>query len=133
MTRATVVPQTGHFPTMARRPFFQVTSFPSLMSRLARHLTQYPCINFHPLLAETIFSTHTIAQPEHKLQAPSESQSGEDRLERMNSLLSVHGRLSSPLKRPLFVQEVCIVSSAVFADTPPKLFLSLFFLPSVTF
>jgi hypothetical protein len=36
------VPQTGHFPLMALRPFFMVSSTPSAISRLALHLTQYP-------------------------------------------------------------------------------------------
>jgi len=36
------VPQVGHFPLMALRPFFIVSSTPSAISRLALHLTQYP-------------------------------------------------------------------------------------------
>src|SRR5277367_2492057 len=41
------VPQTGHLPLMALRPFFIVSSTPSAISRLALHLTQYPsAINF---------------------------------------------------------------------------------------
>jgi hypothetical protein len=36
------VPQVGHLPLMALRPFFIVSSTPSEISRLALHLTQYP-------------------------------------------------------------------------------------------
>jgi hypothetical protein len=36
------VPQTGHLPLMALRPFFIVSSTPSAISRFALHLTQYP-------------------------------------------------------------------------------------------
>src|SRR5665213_518448 len=36
------VPQVGHLPLMARRPFFMVSSTPSAMGFLALHLTQYP-------------------------------------------------------------------------------------------
>ena len=36
------VPQVGHLPLMALRPFFMVSSMPSEMGFLALHLTQYP-------------------------------------------------------------------------------------------
>ena len=36
------VPQVGHLPLMALRPFFIVSSTPFAISRLALHLTQYP-------------------------------------------------------------------------------------------
>lgn len=36
------VPQVGHLPLMALRPFFIVSSTPSAISFLALHLTQYP-------------------------------------------------------------------------------------------
>jgi hypothetical protein len=36
------VPQVGHFPLMALRPFFMVSSTPLAISFLALHLTQYP-------------------------------------------------------------------------------------------
>ena len=36
------VPQVGHLPLMALRPFFMVSSTPSAISFLALHLTQYP-------------------------------------------------------------------------------------------
>jgi hypothetical protein len=36
------VPQVGHLPLMALRPFFMVSSTPSEMGFLALHLTQYP-------------------------------------------------------------------------------------------
>ena len=36
------VPQVGHLPLMALRPFFIVSSTPSAMGFLALHLTQYP-------------------------------------------------------------------------------------------
>src|SRR6266478_2870257 len=36
------VPQVGHLPLMALRPFLVVTSTPSIISFLALHLTQYP-------------------------------------------------------------------------------------------
>jgi hypothetical protein len=36
------VPQVGHLPLMALRPFFIVSSTPSNISFLALHLTQYP-------------------------------------------------------------------------------------------
>jgi hypothetical protein len=36
------VPQVGHLPLMALRPFFIVSSTPFEISRLALHLTQYP-------------------------------------------------------------------------------------------
>jgi hypothetical protein len=36
------VPQVGHLPFMALRPFFIVSSTPSTISFLALHLTQYP-------------------------------------------------------------------------------------------
>jgi hypothetical protein len=39
--RKIAVPQTGHTPFVAGRPFFIVTSCGSLISRLARHFTQY--------------------------------------------------------------------------------------------
>jgi hypothetical protein len=43
------VPQVGHFPLMALRPFFIVSSTPSAMGFLALHLTQYPSdIKFLP-------------------------------------------------------------------------------------
>ena len=43
------VPQVGHLPLMALRPFFMVSSTPSEISFLALHLTQYPsAINFLP-------------------------------------------------------------------------------------
>ena len=36
------VPQVGHLPLMALRPFFMVYSTASTISFLALHLTQYP-------------------------------------------------------------------------------------------
>jgi hypothetical protein len=36
------VPQVGHLPLMAFRPFFMVSSTPPTISFLALHLTQYP-------------------------------------------------------------------------------------------
>jgi hypothetical protein len=36
------VPHVGHFPLMALRPFFIVSSDASTISFLALHLTQYP-------------------------------------------------------------------------------------------
>jgi hypothetical protein len=36
------VPQVGHLPLIALRPFFIVSSTPSMISFLALHLTQYP-------------------------------------------------------------------------------------------
>ena len=36
------VPQVGHLPLMALRPFFVTTSTASIISFLALHLTQYP-------------------------------------------------------------------------------------------
>jgi hypothetical protein len=36
------VPQVGHLPLIALRPFFITSSTPSAISRLALHLTQYP-------------------------------------------------------------------------------------------
>jgi hypothetical protein len=36
------VPQVGHLPLMALRPFFMVSSTPFEISFLALHLTQYP-------------------------------------------------------------------------------------------
>src|SRR5260221_8322782 len=36
------VPQVGHLPLIALRPFFIVSSTPSTISFLALHLTQYP-------------------------------------------------------------------------------------------
>jgi hypothetical protein len=36
------VPQVGHFPFMALRPFFIVSSTAFIISFLALHLTQYP-------------------------------------------------------------------------------------------
>ena len=36
------VPQVGHLPLIALRPFFMVSSTPSAMGFLALHLTQYP-------------------------------------------------------------------------------------------
>jgi hypothetical protein len=36
------VPQVGHLPLMALRPFFMVSSTASEISFLALHLTQYP-------------------------------------------------------------------------------------------
>jgi hypothetical protein len=38
--RKSLVPQTGHFPSFALRPFFMVTSFMSSISRFSRHFTQ---------------------------------------------------------------------------------------------
>jgi len=44
------VPQVGHLPLMALRPFFIVSSTPSTISFLALHLTQYPSgIEISPL------------------------------------------------------------------------------------
>jgi hypothetical protein len=39
--RLSVVPQTGHLPCNAGRPFFIVTCLASAIDRLALHLTQY--------------------------------------------------------------------------------------------
>jgi hypothetical protein len=36
------VPQVGHLPLIARRPFFMVSSTPLTISFLDLHLTQYP-------------------------------------------------------------------------------------------
>ena len=36
------VPQVGHLPLMALRPFFMVSSTASMISFFALHLTQYP-------------------------------------------------------------------------------------------
>ena len=36
------VPQVGHLPLMALRPFFMTYSTASMISFLALHLTQYP-------------------------------------------------------------------------------------------
>src|SRR5579883_3068601 len=36
-----VVPQTGHFPWTAGLPFFMVTCLACVISRFARHFTQY--------------------------------------------------------------------------------------------
>src|SRR5271170_5094251 len=36
------VPQVGHLPLMALRPFFMVSSTPSAIGLLVLHLTQYP-------------------------------------------------------------------------------------------
>src|SRR5215471_271829 len=36
------VPQVGHLPLMALRPFFMTSSTASMISFLALHLTQYP-------------------------------------------------------------------------------------------
>jgi len=36
------VPHVGHLPLMALRPFFMVSSTPSVISFFALHLTQYP-------------------------------------------------------------------------------------------
>lgn len=36
------VPHVGHLPFIALRPFFMVSSTPSIISFLALHLTQYP-------------------------------------------------------------------------------------------
>jgi len=40
------VPQTGHLPFQAGFPFFITILFGSLISRVTRHLTQYPLIAF---------------------------------------------------------------------------------------
>jgi hypothetical protein len=44
------VPQVGHLPLMALRPFFMVSSTPLAISFLALHLTQYPSAikYYHP-------------------------------------------------------------------------------------
>lgn len=42
------VPQLGHLPFMAERPFFILTSFASFISFFALHFTQYASI--HPPL-----------------------------------------------------------------------------------
>ena len=39
--RQRFVPQAGHFPFIARRPFLSVSSFPPCMSTFFRHFTQY--------------------------------------------------------------------------------------------
>jgi hypothetical protein len=36
------VPQVGHLPLIALRPFFMTSSTPSAISFFALHLTQYP-------------------------------------------------------------------------------------------
>ncbi len=41
--RKTLVPQVGQTPDVAGRPFFNVTWVGFLMSRDARHFTQYAC------------------------------------------------------------------------------------------
>jgi hypothetical protein len=38
------VPQVGHLPLMALRPFFMISSTPSQMVFFALHLTQYPSV-----------------------------------------------------------------------------------------
>jgi len=49
------VPQVGHLPLMAFRPFFMVSSTPLEISFLALHLTQYPsAINIFVALASCL-------------------------------------------------------------------------------
>ena len=46
--RNTLVPQAGHFPWVAGRPFLSVTAWGLLISRLALHLKQYASIDAPP-------------------------------------------------------------------------------------
>ena len=49
------VPQVGHLPLIALRPFFMVSSTPSEISFLALHLTQYPsAINYFSALTDVV-------------------------------------------------------------------------------
>jgi len=43
------VPQVGHFPLIALRPFFITSSTPLAISFFALHLTQYPSAIKHPV------------------------------------------------------------------------------------
>ena len=46
--RNTLVPQLGHVPLVAGRPFFKVVGCGFLISLLARHLKQYASIDLTP-------------------------------------------------------------------------------------
>jgi len=48
-----LVPQDGHIPCVAGLPFFMVMDLGSFISFLARHFTQYACIDF--LLPSKLF------------------------------------------------------------------------------
>jgi len=55
------VPQVGHLPLMALRPFFIVSSRPLEISFLALHLTQYPsAINFLPVALHAFYGGGTV-------------------------------------------------------------------------
>src|SRR5476649_2097167 len=61
------VPQTGHLPLMALRPFFIVSSTPSAISRFALHLTQYPsAIKTFTVLASCPNGDSRITKPDSK-------------------------------------------------------------------
>lgn len=48
-----VVPHSPHLPRVAGLPFFMVTCLESCISRLSRHLMQYPVTCFSPVLIRT--------------------------------------------------------------------------------
>ena len=51
-----LVPHTGHVPRVAGRPFFSVTLSGLLISRFARHLKQYACIQTPPEIVARTYS-----------------------------------------------------------------------------
>lgn len=56
------VPQVGHLPLMALRPFFIVSSTPLEISFLALHLTQYPsAINLLPFAHHAFYGGGRVA------------------------------------------------------------------------
>jgi hypothetical protein len=61
------VPQVGHLPLMALRPFFIVSSTPFEISRLALHLTQYPsAIKTFTARASCPNDGHSLTKPNPK-------------------------------------------------------------------
>jgi len=57
--RITAVPQVGQAPFAAGRPFFVVTCFAFVMSRWARHLTQYPFTSIWSLTSFLCYKAKT--------------------------------------------------------------------------
>ncbi len=60
--RNTLVPQDGHSPCVAGRPFFIVIDLAFFISTFFRHFTQYACIFTSSLVSVQLKITHCQAQ-----------------------------------------------------------------------
>ena len=63
-----VVPHSPHLPRVAGRPFFIVTGWPFWISRLSRHLMQYPVIGIVPsfLTSQRHAGGISVQRPRHR-------------------------------------------------------------------